>query len=309
LLERGQLTEPLFNELRRVTRSLLRAVPLPVSLSPYGRWDDSVADDLLHDWAEKRLLRRGTLLALLDKAWSPAAFRRLAQASLYQYVLSARSRSQSQNIYSRLLTVLEQDDRFRIARDAARRADQYFTLSETPAVGLFDENERLLSAAAFAAGDLAVLRYSPEAKRLSPAIASGELARFAASVMTHLDAGMTPPQIMRALAVRMDLETGHEVTVEPGTIETAREQTIADRVALRQAALSALAGMTSRQAEILARTARGETGQSIAEQLKISPATVHYEQRRVAALIDQFADNDDERIAVIEVLAGLLNRD
>ena len=106
-LRAGTLEQELVEELRAVVSRLVRLRLLPPTYAPYGRWDDEAVDEVFQSWYERRLLGRGHLQLLLDRAAGAGAFRRLSEQSLRQHLLNERDRSQAQNLYWRLVRLLE----------------------------------------------------------------------------------------------------------------------------------------------------------------------------------------------------------
>lgn len=305
----SQISRPLLDELVRVTRTVVADLALPDSSSPYGRWDHTIVDDLVADWLADRLLQNGRLLAMLDMAYTPSAFRSLAGDNLYQHVLSNRLRSQSQNIWKRLADMLEREtDTFAVAQTAAKRADRFYTLVAEPSTELFSSSDRELRDAALAVGDLELLLWSSTAARLSPLIATVELRRFVVSVMSTIGRALKPTHLMTALYVRLNLAPDTEIPLSDALVAV-DSPAVDDEVVFDEVARGVYDRMTSRQKRVLAAIGDGEQAKVTAQRLGVSAPTVANDRRHIAGLIGDVADDDDERRRILDRVMGITHED
>jgi hypothetical protein len=302
LLRQGQLEPDLVDELRSIVARLVRLRLLPPSYAPYGQWDEEAAEELFASWYERRLLGRGQLQLMLDRARTAGAFRRLAEQSLRQHLLNQRARSQAQNLYWRVVELLGEDQDFELVRDAARPQDRWWRRSGTGAVE-WSGDDRTLVAAAFALGDFTIIRYRADAKKLSPLMDADELKRFVDGLMARTGA-LTPTLIMRALERRFDLGAVSEEELTEAVAPSAQTVDIGADLALTDAARSVIAELTARQIEVL-RLSESDTVDQMARALQCSVGTVHNEQRRIAAAIERSAE-PDEREELLKKVADLL---
>jgi DNA-binding CsgD family transcriptional regulator len=309
LRRRGQISRPLLLDLVRVARTLVTNLKLPDYLSPYGRWDIEIVDDLVADWIEQRLLRDGRLLGMLDMAFTPAAFRGLAGDNLYQHVMSTRARSQSQNIWKRLTSMLEKDTQtFALALDATKRANRFFTLTENPSTVLFSGSERELRDAAYAAGEIELLLWSPAADRLSPLIGTRELKRFVIVIMRTIREALTPVQLMTALNARLDLAPDGAGGLDDAVVAGDQQHAV-DAIAIDSLARSLLGAMTSRQRQVLRAVDDEEPAKDTAERLGVSPATITNDRTRIGDLVAATAEGAEERGRILDRVIELLDDD
>jgi DNA-binding CsgD family transcriptional regulator len=308
-----ELDPRLVAELRGVASRLVRYRGLPPSHAPYGVWNEEAEAEIFQSWATDRLIAEGQLQELLDRAPALESFRRLAERSLRQHVLNQRDRSQAQNLYWRMRDMLDEDDDFWSFVEASRPQDVWWGLSDwrtTPRPQFAGDDERLL-AEVWALGEFAIIRYRPDAKKLSPLLATPELKRLLVSLFDAVNALLTLSRIIRALERRFDLgEIRLEALEEPeAQAVTAVE---GDPAVLEESALALIAALTSRQADVLVATEGavleedGETLDEIAARLGCSVGTVVNEQRRVAALLDRHSENDDQRGLVLRKVLDLL---
>lgn len=293
-------------ELRRITSRLVRFRGLPPSYAPYGVWNEEAEEEIFQSWATERLVR-GQLQALLDRAANLESFGRLAERSLRQHVLNQRERSQAQNLYWRSAELLDSDPDFERFIDAARPQDVWWGLAvwaEEPRPQFSGDDARLL-AEAWALGDFELIRYRPDARKLSPLLSTPELKRFLCSLLERVQALLTLSRIMRALERRFNLGE-----IQLGTIETPEAEAAAavepDEIVLEETALAAIAEMTARQVEVLVGTDARETIDDMSERLSCSVGTVVNEQRRVAGILDRHSEDGDQRAVMLRKVLDLL---
>ncbi|MBS1881494.1 MAG: hypothetical protein JSS97_00890 [Actinobacteria bacterium] len=304
----GELPDDLLAELKDVARSLSRRRLLPPSFAPYGVWNEEAAEEVFSSWYMEKLLGRGQLQALLDRAGSDSALRALAGRSLRQHLINAHDRSQSHNLYRRLVDVLG-GDRFELRREAKRFGDRWFAMPEAPDdLAPWTGDDRALAALAWSLGDFNVIRYGASSKKLSPVLDSNELERFAAGLTERAHALISPDVVMRALVIRFDLdETLPRSTDEISTpiVETRSPE---EDILLRDTARSIVADLTTRQREILRRTGE-ETVADLAESLGCSVGTIVNEQRRIGAGFSHLSADAEERDRLLKIGADLVYLD
>lgn len=241
--------------------------------------------------------------SILDRAGTPGGLRALAERSLRHHLSSSQDRTQTQNIYRRLATILQGGHPFILTKPAARPQDRWYaTVAEaSPWTG----SERQLLAQGWALGDFAVIRYRADAAKLSPLLDTAELSRFAEGLMASAGAALTPALVMRVITARFDL---HGSDAEPlADVEHSTQEStgILEQLALRQSALAILAELTPRQVQVLRSTPQ-DTVLQIAERLRCSAGTVVNEQRRIGQLITRMSEDHDERDQLLNILADLV---
>jgi hypothetical protein len=309
-VRRGELSEDLLGELRTVVQRLVRLRLLSPSFAPYGRWDEEAAAEIFNAWYADRLLGRGHLQAMLDRASTVGAFHRLCERSLRQHLLNTKDRSQARNLFARLTVLLDGDPSFVRTRDAERPQDRWYFLATGDDAPLeFAGEDSVLVAHAWAVGDLTVIRYRAAARKLSPVLDADELKRFTAALLTRVGRALTPALIVRALAARLDLgEIRLEQLDELGPAGAPKDPSVPadEQLALRETALALLGELSARQALILRRTAAEETVVQIAAAAGCSAGTVVNEQRRVGQLVSRMSENDVERDQLLNILADLV---
>jgi hypothetical protein len=291
LLRQGELPEDLHQELRAAAARMTRLRLLPPSFSPYGVWNDEAAEEIFGGWYAERLLGRGHLQALLDRAGTAGAFRRLAERSLRQYLLNAQDRSQAHNLYRRVVELLDESERFIVVRRSAKAHDQWHGLDAAAPEWVGPDRE--LVAAAWALGDFTVIRYRPDAAKLSPVLDAAELERFVAGLMDRTGAALTPRLIMDALSARFDLGAVELVDIDdvqpPASVDRAGRD-----LALRESARFVVAELSARQRAVLQASADATVAE-MAEALGCSVGTIINEQRRIGLLVARLSEDDAER--------------
>ena len=309
LVRAGELPADLVDELRAVVRGLVRLRLLPPSFAPYGQWDDEAADELFQRWYTERLLGRGHLQLLLDRARTPIGLRRLAERSLRHHLISTKDRSQATNLYRRLVGLLEESTRFRLLSPAQRPQDRWYADADAPAdVPTWAGDDRLLIAHAWALGDFVVIRYKAAANKLSPVLDLGELERFAHGLLARVRAALTPGLMMRALAARFDLGEVELVAHEEDSPSGPSTPAPQEGVLLRDLARAISVELSGRQREILRRS-ESDSVAEMATAVGISVGTVVNEQRRIGKLVARLTENESERDLVLNMIVDLAYED
>lgn len=306
LVRRGETPDDLVAELRSVATRAARLRLLPPSFAPYGVWDDDAAEEVFGDWYAARLLGRGHLQALLDRARGATGFRRLAERSLRHHLLSVQDRSQARNLFRRTIELLEDPNRFSLVRPASRVQDRWYAVAGQRAAE-WRGRDRDLAAAAWSLGDFTVIRYRAAAAKLSPVLDAGELERFVGGLMQRTGAALTPRLIMDALSARFDL--GEVVVTELDEAPPAKApEDVEVDVALRDTARVILTELSARQREVLRRTADVRVA-DLAAELGCSVGTVINEQRRIGTVVTRLSEDDGERDRLLNIARDLAYED
>jgi len=304
--EAEEIDPLLARELRQIASRLVRFGGLPSAYAPYRVWDREAEEEVFQSWYAGRLAKRGQLQALLDRAATIEAFRRLGERSLRQHLLNQRERSQVQNLYARTARLLRDDDDFTAFVEAARPQDAWWGLAVWQAPEQFGGSERDLIAAAWGLGDFEIVRFRPDAKKLSPLLAAAELKRFVAGLFGAVAALLTLSLFARAFEQRFDLGATQLASLDEEPLEVAAESE-PDEFELEQTAVAIIAEMSKRQAEVLIGTAAEETQDRMAARLDCSVGTINNEQRRVGAIVDRHAETDEQRGHLLRKVLDLLH--
>jgi hypothetical protein len=275
VLRREDPPAELIDECRRVVSLLIRTAGLPAHYSPYGVWSDEAIEEVLADWIEVRLVSRGQLLAIMQRAPGLRVFRRMAETSVRQHLIDSLKRSQSSNLFDRVSRCLENDVRFEQTGSA------HWQLCDEPAEPFVGDDRDLL-AAAWSLGEFTVIRYEPEARKLSPLLDGDELDRFLTGMLKQ--GAMSAATIMQALRMRFAIEDqAPEAAIDPelggGDQEPEYEALLADLVT------ATLAELTSRQAAVLVGLDQKLSGSELAGQLGCSAGTISYERRQIEDIL------------------------
>lgn len=298
--------EALLVELRRVVQAVVRWAGLPPALSPYGTWNEEAEEELYQGWLAERLLERGDLRSLVQRARTAAALRRMAERSLRQWLLNRRVRSESVNLYRRVADLLDEDSGFVRARAASRRAHVSWTLAGNEDAPDWGGDDRRLLAVAWSLGDFEVVHYRADAEKLSHVLDAPELRRFVAGMLEVSGCQLTLAQLTRALQLRFGLDP---LAVEAlDDLHEPEQRTLPpDReVALNETVRFIIAELTARQATILLATRAEVTGEALARELDCSAATIVNEHRRIGALIARHAADTSERNLLLKMTGDAL---
>jgi DNA-binding CsgD family transcriptional regulator len=279
VLAGGDPSPELMADCLRTVGLLVRTAGLPAHYSPVGVWSDEAVEEVFADWVAVRLVGRGQLLAMLQRAPALRVFRRMAETSVRQHLVDGLTRSQSANLYDRVARLLADDDRFDGSGSGSGRLWRLADGPDAP----FDGDERQMLGVAWALGEFRVIQYDAEARKLSPLLEADELDRFVSGL---LEAGsMTTGTIMRALQLRfaiedpapaVELDAAAEASIGPGP-EAA--------VVIAELVTATLAELTMRQAKVLLGIEQGVPGRELAVQLGCSTGTISHERGRIAAIL------------------------
>ncbi len=166
--------------LERIVRATAPTYP-PVEYSDAGVWNREALEDALHDWVTARLLARGDLARMLAAATTISRLRSMLTTSFGQFLTNRRQRTSATNLFQRIVKILKTDGRFAAVSTSRSSAQQLWTLSESPADDIGDDEvqERLLKAASSKSDDdLGVIRYGPYSLKSSPILRNPALADF-----------------------------------------------------------------------------------------------------------------------------------
>lgn len=304
--EDAELDPRLAGELRQIASRLVRYGGLPNAYAPYRVWNREAEEEVFQSWYAGRFVKSGQLQALLDRAVTIQAFRRLGERSLRQHVLNQRERSQVQNLYTRTAGLLRNDGDFAAFVEAARPQDVWWGLAIWRNPRQFSDSDNDLFAAAWSLGAFEIIRYRADAKKLAPVVAAAELKRFVVGLLEAVAALLTLGLFARALEQRFDLGAIQLDSLDDEGPEVAADEA-PDPLELEQAALAIVAELNRRQAEVLLSTDADETLDAMAARLKCSVGTIVNEQRRVGSIIDRHAESSDQRGTLLRKVLDLLH--
>lgn len=304
--EEDALDPRLATELREIASRLVRFGGLPPSYAPYRVWDEEAEDEVFQGWYAGRLVKSGQLQALLDRAATVEAFRRLGERSLRQHLLNERERSQVQNLFARTAGLLREDGDFAEFIMAARPQDVWWGLAVWKSPPQFSAGDSALFAAVWSLGDFEIIRYRADAKKLAPVLAAAELKRFVTGLFEAVAALLTLSLFARVIEHRFDLGAVQLDSLDEEPVEAAAEEE-PDPLELQQTAVAIIAEMTRRQADVLVGTAAEETQDDMAARLRCSVGTINNEQRRVGAIIDRHAETTEQRGVLLRKVLDLLH--
>lgn len=279
VLAGGDPPRELIEDCRRSVRLLIRTAGLPAHYSPVGVWSDEAVDEVFADWVARRLVERGQLLAMLQRAPALSVFRRMSETSVRQHLIDGLKRSQAANLYDRVARLLADDKRFSASGSGGGRL---WRVAGGPA-DPFGGDDRELLAVAWSLGEFEVIRYDIAARKLSPLLEADELERFVAGLLT---AGtMTTATIMHAIRLRFAIEdpvADEELDSAGRTASGADPQ---EEVIIGELVTATLAELTSRQAQVLIGIHNEVPGRELAVQLGCSTGTISFERGRIAAVL------------------------
>jgi hypothetical protein len=277
----------LLADCRRSVGLLVRTAGLPAHYSPYGVWSDEAIEEVYADWVAVRLVGRGQLLAILQRAPILPVFRRMVETSVRQHLIDRLKPSQAANLYERVTRLLGGT---RFAATGAGRG-RLWRLIDGPEHS-FDGDDRQLLAVAWSLGEFQVLHYDAGARKLSPLLDADELDRFVTGV---LGAGaMTAATIVRALRLRFGLDESERPSELDDSAGISGGLDPQRAPVVSELAVALLAELTARQVEVLIGIAHEESGRELATRLGCSTGTISHERSRIADILSRFGSDAPE---------------
>ena len=287
----------LMAECRRSAKLLIRTRGLPAHYSLVGIWSEEAIEEAFADWTAVRLVERGQLKAMLQKSPVLNVFRKECETSVRQHLIDRLKRSQSANLYQRVRRLLQQDENF---IPTGSGTGTLWRLSDGPREPANQEEHALLGVA-WALGDFEVIRYDPEAKKLSPLLAAGELERFSRGMLAA--GAMTAGTIVRAIELRFAIDTQHAPA--PLDDHAAKHGGTDPQLTVLRDDLAAatLAELTERQRKVLLAKSAEVPVRDLATELGCSTGTISHELRQIEAILARLgADAPDVLNKVLDEL-------
>lgn len=275
----GDPPAPLLEECRRTVRLLIRSAGLPVHYSPVGVWSDEAIEEVFADWVATRLVGRGQLLAMLQRAPALLVFRQMAETSVRQHLVDSLERSQSANLYERVARLLEHDERFTGAGSGGGRLWRIAGGTNEPFVG----DDRRLLGVAWSLGEFCVIRYDVNARKLSPLLDAQDLERFVSGLLAA--GAMTAGMIIRALQLRFAIEDPSQAVEFDADAHVQAAGDPQREIVLAELVTATLAELSERQAKVLIGLEQDITGRDLALQLGCSTGTISHEHRQIEGIL------------------------
>lgn len=277
----------LLDDCRSRVELLIYNAGLPQQYSPYGHWSPEAIDEVYADWVAVRLVGRGQLRAMLQRAPALPIFRRMAETSVRQHLIDGLKRSQAKNLYERITRLLA-GGRFSGSGSGTGRL---WRLADGPAAP-FDGDDRRLLGVAWALGEFKVIRYDLAARRLSPLLEAPELERF---VTGMLRAGaMTAGTILQAMRLRFGFEEDELPGELDDALQAAGHRSPEEAPVIAELVTWTLAELSERQAKVLMGLAREVSGRELAVQLGCSTGTISHERSRIADILARLGADTPE---------------
>ncbi len=304
----GQINRELYELLLRLVRVVVFHGRLPPALSPTGQWDLEGANDATHGWIERRLLRTNALLAAFDLADSPRPFLRSLERNFRHYLINESERGELDNLVSRTSALLRHDARFNCWVELTQPSDSWWGLarSDWKDIEPFQAADELLVSAAWALGEVSIIRYSQSVARASPILSSDELGRFLERLFECAQALLTLRHLAIVFDRRFDLGAPAVVELTPATPQPEASEE-ADEAMIRAAVAAVVTDLSERQFRVLIRRAQGATLNEIAAELEISRGTVDNDLRNAGPIIDRYCTDGVTREQILEKVVDILS--
>jgi DNA-binding CsgD family transcriptional regulator len=307
--ESGEIDRALYDVLLRVGRGLAYGGRLAPALSPTGSWDAEAVTDAVHGWIERRLLRTGALLAAFDHASAARPFLRSLERNFRHYLENERERGEIDNLVARAHARLREDARFCDFIPQSQVSDTWWGLAAWPDPQPWQGSEDRLLSLAWSLGSFELFQYGQQVGRASPVLLTSELTRLLEGLLDAAQALLSLRLIAAVLARRFDLAPPRFDPGEEAQLEAEQSEAFdpLSEPAIQQAAFAAIAELTSRQAEVLARKASGETLEALAGALGVSRGTVDNELKRAGAVALRHAADAGDAAQILERMIDALS--
>jgi hypothetical protein len=303
----GEITAELYALLARIVTVIIFGTRLPPAYSPTGHWDHDSAEEALHGWIERRLLRTNALLAAFDLAGEPGPFIASLERNFRHYLENEKERGELDNLISRTGQLLREDAVFEDFIKAHRASDVWWGLREWREAAPFQASDEHLVSLAFSLGEIALFRYSRQVDRASPVLSTETLRDFLARLLEGAASLLTIGHLAVVFRRRFDLGPPQKVELDEEAVEVADPSGEIDEEAAGAAAASLLAELSERQLEAILARAENLTLEQIAERLGVSRGTADNALRSIAPLIEKHCVDGLEGEQILEKLLDTLS--
>lgn len=296
MARRGLMSGALYRFVERLVLTLGRSGALPPSLAPAGRWDDQTLADTVQEFITARMLEGPLLLQAFDAVDSPHQLSRYLERALRNWLVDQARASGAPRLPARALEILRSDTRF-------ARFDTGWGLAEWEAPLACTLSERQLLSAAYAGGEVRLIRASAASQRAETVLDNTELTRLLAAVLARIGAALSEAQLTTLLRARFAFAfPAPTVGLDQAEAAAGRTDT-AQRLAAEVTAAQMMAALNGRQLEMLrGRFLEDLTLEQLATRHGCSRGTADNELRRAyAALAPLLADEEDPQLA-LEIL-------
>lgn len=273
----------------------------PAEYSDARVWNEEALRDLLHDWIEARLIRRGDLSAMLASAAEIRSLRAALTTSLAQFIINRRRRTSATNLFKRAQAKLESDDRFQPVGHSVKPGQQLWTVKgdahNSPSVSGVSDLVR--AACELSDDELGVIRYGPFSLKSSPILRDAALGNFLAHLLKRSEGAVTLAQIAETMRRRFNLVELPVLDLDASLVSP--DAGVVWQVENRELARSVLARLGQGRAAALREFHRNEGNfRAAAEALGIDEIQVVKLVKQSMGLIAEYADSLDEALAVYD---------
>lgn len=303
----GEITAELYPLLARIVSVIVFGTRLPPAYSPTGHWDRGSAEEALHGWIERRLLRTNALLAAFDLAAEPGPFIASLERNFRHYLENEKERGELDNLISRTGQLLREDEAFEDFIGARRASDVWWGLREWREAAPLQASDEHLVSLAFALGEVVLFHYSAQVDRASPVLSTETLRDFLIRLFEAAQSLLTLGHLAIVFSRRFDLGPPRRIKLNEEAVEVADPGGELDEESARAAAASLLAELSERQLGAILARAEDLTLEQIAERLGVSRGTADNALRSVAPLIEKHCVNGLEKEQILEKLLDALS--
>ncbi len=307
-LAAGQVTAELVGFLHRLVTTLGRSGTLAPVLSPTGRWAPEDFEEITHEWIADGGLLEGGLQKAFDFAGSPRALSRYLERAFRNWLTSRSRKNSEPRLLVRSREILERGE-FRNVVEAKHWLDEWWALPGFTEEEPFQGSDDYLVAAAFALGELAIIRH--DADHADPLISNPDLERLLVAVFEGAGAPLTLRHISVVLRRRFAFAYDEApVEIDEVSEPSSAQAAPAEEFLSSETAKAILGELSGRQILILNdRFNHGLTLEEIAKKRSVSRGTADNELKRASSVIRDNTLDDENYNSVMEKLLEMASVD
>lgn len=249
----GEVTRPLYAFIGRLVHATAMSRTIAPALSPTGKWENrDDVDEAVQEWFADTLPM--TLRRAFDVTTTPSGFSRYLETALRNWLISRARSSGQPRLLARAREIMAANpNEFAKVVTSEVAADELWGLAGWREREPFAGDDRRLATAAFAVGDLEIVRYSAGSTNADPILSTEDLRRLLLALLENLGQPLRIRDIDRALRARFGFAYPAEEISLDEALDQPAEQDLAplNELELNDALREALAELTGRQLAIV----------------------------------------------------------
>jgi hypothetical protein len=261
-------------------------------------WSPELLEDVLQDWVEDRLVRRGGLAAMMASAATLPSLRKALTTSFRQHLINRRRRSSASNLFKRTQEMLETGAEFRKVGVAPQAPQQEWGLRTVPNVepSPLEMRDLIQIAYSMTNDELKVTHYGPESLKSSPILREPQLKEFLLALLSAAGGSLSLERIAKVMNHRFNLVGATQVEL----IEQleASQRSVAGEAAIEDLAGSVIARLGIKPLDLIRRL-------QATDDLKVAAVAAGLGQseavgilKGVMSMVSEYADSKEEAVEI-----------